>query len=126
MGRIPNLKIQIQKIPSESSKSVEEEVPYKSRPTMVRISYQDILGSYEQIKEAACGRQASSVMVMVAHEVGHFRMIMCLSLVIIDCVRLMPWRLPKCLHCSFGEITLLTVFGRFTILQKLNTHLRLL
>jgi hypothetical protein len=38
---------------------------------MVRVSYQNIEEQYEQIKEAACGRQACSVMILVAHEVRH-------------------------------------------------------
>lgn len=36
---------------------------------MVRLSYQDIDATYEQIKRSACGRQACSVMVLVANEV---------------------------------------------------------
>ena len=36
---------------------------------MVRMSYADIDATYDQIKRSACGRQACSVMVLVANEV---------------------------------------------------------
>ena len=36
---------------------------------MVRLSYQNIANSYYEVKQAACGRQACSVMIMVAYEV---------------------------------------------------------
>lgn len=36
---------------------------------MVLLSYERIEDSYEQIKQAACGRQACSVVIMVAYEV---------------------------------------------------------
>lgn len=36
---------------------------------MVRLCYQDIANSYMEAKQAACGRQACSVMIMVAYEV---------------------------------------------------------
>lgn len=37
---------------------------------MVRFAYQDIANSYHEVKQAACGRQACSVMIMVANEVS--------------------------------------------------------
>ena len=36
---------------------------------MVRLAYTNIADSYMEVKQAACGRQACSVMIMVAHEV---------------------------------------------------------
>lgn len=36
---------------------------------MVRFNYTNIADSYLEVKQAACGRQACSVMIMVAHEV---------------------------------------------------------
>lgn len=36
---------------------------------MVRLAYTSIADSYLEVKQAACGRQACSVMIMVAHEV---------------------------------------------------------
>ena len=35
----------------------------------MRLSYQEIETSYDQIKRSACGRQACSVMILVANEV---------------------------------------------------------
>ena len=37
---------------------------------MVRLSYLDIANSYQEVKQAACGRQACSVMILVAYEVS--------------------------------------------------------
>ncbi len=49
--------------------SPRADCPYSLETTMVRLSYQDIDETYEQIKRSACGRQACSVMVLVANEV---------------------------------------------------------
>lgn len=37
---------------------------------MVRVSYLDINNYYQDVKQAACGRQACSVMILVAYEVN--------------------------------------------------------
>jgi hypothetical protein len=37
---------------------------------MVRVSYQSIEREYEEIKQSACGRQACTVMIMVAYDVS--------------------------------------------------------
>ena len=50
---------------------------------MVRISYDDINESYRKIKESACGRQACSVMILVACEVKRSRREMVLALSIL-------------------------------------------
>lgn len=36
---------------------------------MVKVSYREIKESYDEVKRAACGRQACTVMIMVAYEV---------------------------------------------------------
>lgn len=54
--------ITLQSLPSEKNCSI-----YFC--AMVRLSYADIEDSYEEIKQSACGRQACSVLIMVAYEV---------------------------------------------------------
>lgn len=44
---------------------------------MVLVSYEDVEESYEEIKQAACGRQACSVLIMVAYEVQFLFMLWC-------------------------------------------------